>query len=58
MSTFIYEIKDAMHLLSHRLFKVSTSNVNHFLQGLHYNNVLVFMLKVKLYTNWDTVALC
>ena len=59
MSTFICDIKDVMHLLSHRLFKVSTSNVNHFLQGLRqlrYNNILVLMLKVKLYTNCDTVA--
>ena len=61
MSTFICDIKDVMHLLSHRLFKVSTSKVNHFLQGLpqlRYNNILVLMLKVKLYTNCDTVALC
>ena len=61
MSTFICDIKDVIHLLSHRLFKVSTSNVNHFLQGLRqlrYNNILVLMLKVKLYTSCDTVALC
>ena len=40
-----------MHLLSHRLFKVSTWNVYHFLQGLRqlrYNHILVLMLKVKL----------
>ena len=51
MSTFICDIKDVMHLLSHRLFKVSTSNVNHFLQGLRqlrYNNILVLMLEVKI----------
>ena len=61
MSTFICDIKDFMHLLAHRLFKVSTLNVNHVLQGLRqlrYNNTLVLMLKVKLYTNCDTVALC
>ena len=60
MSTFICDIKDVMHFLSHRLFKVSTANVNH-LQGfrqLRYNNILVLMLKVKLYTDCDMVALC
>ena len=60
MPTFICDIKNVMHLLSNRLFKVSTSNVNHFLQGLRKlrcNNILVLMLNVKLYTNCDTVAL-
>ena len=50
MSTVICDIKDVMHLLSHRLFKFSTSNVNHFLQGLRqlrYNNILSFDVKGK-----------
>ena len=60
MSTFICDIKDVMHLLSHRLFKVSASNVNHLLgfRQLRYNDILVLMLKVKLYTDCDMVALC
>ena len=47
--------------VSHRLFKDSTAKVNDFLQGLRqlrYNKILVLMLKVKLYSNCDTVALC
>ena len=42
MSTFICDIEDVMHLLSHRLIKVSTSNFNHFYKVCDNYVIIIF----------------